>query len=78
MDLQWKAPQSMAPRPRKRVTKSLTEIDVKPYKSIILETVGSGSYQSTIDTLRDVHQFEMSMDQLKKFLKIWHFQKKPP
>ncbi|KAK6518296.1 hypothetical protein TWF506_005456 [Arthrobotrys conoides] len=77
MDLQWKPPQSIAAQTKKRTTKNLNEADVRIYKDIILQEVHSGTYKSVIETLKDVHQFEMSMDQLKKYLKIWGFQKKP-
>ncbi|KAK6509506.1 hypothetical protein TWF481_004247 [Arthrobotrys musiformis] len=59
MDLQWKAPQTVAARSKKRVTKSLSEADVRNYKDTILQHVHSGTYKSAIETLRDVHQFEI-------------------
>ncbi|EPS37504.1 hypothetical protein H072_8808 [Dactylellina haptotyla CBS 200.50] len=77
MELQWKPTQSIPRQKKKRITKSLKERDVEGYKSIILQHVHSGTYQSAIETLRDVHRFELSMDQLKKFLKIWNHQKRP-
>ncbi|KAK6505802.1 hypothetical protein TWF481_007693 [Arthrobotrys musiformis] len=77
MDVQWKPPQSGVAGPKKRVTRAIGEEEMKQYKPTILKLIEQGAYQSTINALRDEHQFEISMDQLKKHLKIWRVQKKP-
>ncbi|KAF3288702.1 hypothetical protein TWF970_005759 [Orbilia oligospora] len=77
MELQWKPPVSTVTRPKRRAAANIYETDIEKHKEIILDLASQGTYQSTIETLRNDHSFEISIDQLKKFLKLWGFQKKP-
>ncbi|KAF3210182.1 hypothetical protein TWF679_006931 [Orbilia oligospora] len=77
MELQWKPPVSTVTRPKRRAAANIYEADIEKHKAIILDLASQGTYQSTIETLRKKYSFEISIDQLKKFLKLWGFQKKP-
>ncbi|KAF3177608.1 hypothetical protein EYR41_008745 [Orbilia oligospora] len=77
MELQWKPPVSTVTRPKRRAAANIYETDIEKHKEFILDLASQGTYQSTIETFRNEHNFEISIDHLKNFLKIWGFQKKP-